>query len=55
MIRISEELIRDEVEFWPQAMACIRERGRILCQEMAEQFERDLGITTEEAELAVVE
>ena len=30
MTRISEELIRDEVEFWPKAEACIRERGRLL-------------------------
>ena len=50
MIRISEELIRDEVEFWPKAEASIRERGRLLLQEMAEEFERALGITTEEFE-----
>ena len=48
MTRISEELIRDEVEFWPKAEACIRERGRLLLQEMAEEFERALGITTED-------
>jgi len=48
MIRISEELIRDEVEFWPKAEACIRERGRLVCQEMAEEFAKVLEITTEE-------
>jgi len=53
MTRISEELIRDEVEFWPKAEACIRERGRLLLQEMAEEFERALGITVEEPEPAV--
>ena len=52
MIRISEELIGDEVEFWPKAEACIRERGRRLCQEMAEEFERALGITTEDEQEA---
>jgi len=55
MTRISEELIRDEVEFWPKAEACIRERGRLLRQKMMEEFERALGITPEEFERAFPE